>query len=53
MCEKQGLCVDVQQLDDIVVTDDTAATRLWECLGGNNLPLVVRVFVAVSSDLLT
>ncbi len=52
MCQKKRLCVNVQKLDDVIVADNTTATSLWERLGGDDLPVVVRVLMAVASDLL-
>lgn len=53
VCEEDGLSVDVQELDNIVVADDTATPSLRKGLGGNDLPVVVRVGVTVTGNLLT
>lgn len=53
MCQKMCLGVHVQELDDILVTNDAAATCLWESLGWDDLPLIVRVIVSITGDLLT
>lgn len=43
----------VEELDDIVVADDPSTTSLRESLGGDNDPVVVLVFMGITSDLLT
>ena len=53
MCEQERLGVDVQKLNYVVVTNDTAATSLGECLRRDDLPVVVGIFVAITRDLLT
>lgn len=53
VCHENGLGVDVQKLNDVLVSDDTATTGFGEGLGRNDLPLIICVFVAVTSDLLT
>ena len=53
MCHEVGLRVDVQQLNDVVVVNDTTATSLGQGFGGNNLPIVVGVVMTIASDLLT
>lgn len=47
-----SLSVDMQQLDDILVTDNTATTSLGKSLGGNDLPEVVGIVVPVAGNLL-
>lgn len=34
------------------MADNTTTARFWECLRGDDLPLIVGIFVAVPSDLL-
>lgn len=51
--KKECLSVYMQELNDIVVTNDTTATCLGKCLGGDDLPFVIGVVVSVSSHLLT
>ena len=53
MRQKKSLRVDVQELDDVVVTNYTTTTSLWERLSRDDLPVVVRVLVAITSNLLT
>lgn len=43
----------MQELDNVVVAHNASAAGLRERLGRDNLPLVVDVLVAVTSDLLT
>ena len=45
--------VDVRTLDHIIVADDATTTGLRKRLGGNDLPVVVGVVVAITGDLLT
>lgn len=42
----------MEELEDIVVPDEAAAAGFREGLGGDDLPVVVDVFVSVASDLL-
>jgi hypothetical protein len=51
--QQVGLRVDMQKLDDIVVTDDTASSAFGDLPGRNDLPVVVGIVVRVTSDLLT
>jgi hypothetical protein len=50
--EEVRLCVHVQKLDNIFVTHNPSATSLGERFSGNNLPVVVGVVMAVTSNLL-
>ena len=52
MRHEVSLSVDMQQLDDILVTDNTATTSLGKSLGGNDLPEVVGIVVPVAGNLL-
>ena len=52
MGQEIALRVDMQQLNDVFVANDTTATGLRESLGRDDLPVVVRVIVGVSGDLL-
>lgn len=51
--EQQCLRVDVEELEHVVVSNDTSTSGLGESLGRNNLPVVVGVIVSVTGDLLT
>ena len=42
----------MQKLDDVVVSDDPPSTGLGQLLGGDDLPVVVRVIVRIACDLL-
>ena len=52
MGNEMGQRVNVEQLDNILMTDDTAATGLRQGFRWNNLPVVVRIVVPISSHLL-
>ena len=52
MSQENGLSVDMKKLDNILVSNNTSTTGLRECLGGNNLPFIVRIIVAVTGNLL-
>ena len=43
----------MEELDDIVMTDNPSAAGLRESLGRNNDPVVVFVLMRVTGDLLT
>ena len=45
--------LDVQELNNIIVTDDAATTGRWDRLGRDDLPVIVCVIVGVARDLLT
>jgi hypothetical protein len=51
--QQVGLRVDVEKLDDIVMTDDTASSAVGDLPGRNDLPVVVGIVVRVTGDLLT
>ena len=53
MSQENGLSVDMKKLDNILVSNNTPTTGLRECLGGNNLPFIVRIFMTVAGNLLT
>ncbi len=53
MRKKVCLGVDMQELDDILVSHNSSTTSGWECLGGDNLPVVVGVIMTITSHLLT
>jgi hypothetical protein len=53
MSEKMRSGIDVQKLNDIVLPNDTATACLWKGFRWDNLPVVVCIIVAISSDLLT
>jgi hypothetical protein len=53
MCQEVRVGGHVQELDDILVTNDAATACFWEGLGRDDLPMVVRVIMAVPGDLLT
>ena len=44
--------VDMQELDDIVLTDNSTSTGFWDFLGRDDLPVVVGIIMRVCSDLL-
>ena len=48
--ERVGL--SVEELDDIVMTDNPSAAGLRECLGRNDDPVVVLILMGVTGDLL-
>lgn len=52
VCEEERVGVDVQELDHVVVPDDTPSPSFGDGFGGNDLPVVVSVVVAVSRHLL-
>jgi len=45
--------VDMEELDDVVLTDDPTSTGFGELLGRYDLPVVVGIVVRVCGDLLT
>ena len=47
-----GQRVNVEQLDNILMTDNTAATGLRQGFRWDNLPVVVRIVVPISCHLL-
>jgi len=51
--KKEAVGVDVEKLDGIAVSDNTSTTSLGNGFGRDDLPIVVSVGMAVSSDLLT
>ena len=51
--KKVTLRVNVEELEYILVTHDTAATCFGQSLGGNDFPVVVRIVVAISGNLLS
>jgi hypothetical protein len=53
MSEKKRLGVDVFELDDVVVSDNSASAGIRDFFGRENLPIVVGVVVRVTCDLLT
>ena len=53
MSQENGLSVDMKKLDNILVSNNTSTTGLRECLSGNNLPFIVRIFMTVAGNLLT
>jgi len=52
MGKEVGQRVNVEQLDNILMTDDTAAAGFRQGFRWNNLPVVVRIVVPISSHLL-
>ena len=53
MCDEQSISDNVFELNDVVVSYNPAPTCLGDLLGWEDLPLVVRVIVRVTGDLLT
>jgi len=51
--KKVTLCIDVEELEYILVAHDTAASCFGQSFGGNNFPVVVGIVVAISSNLLS
>ena len=51
--KKVALCIDVEKLEYILVANDTAASCFGQSLGGNDFPVVVRIVVAISGNLLS
>ena len=49
---KERVGLGVEELDDIVMADNPPTTSLRESLGGDDDPVVVRIFMGVTSDLL-
>lgn len=47
------LGVDMEKLDNIFIAHDTATASFRESLGRDDCPVVVRIIVSVSSNLLT
>lgn len=43
----------MQELDDVVVANDSTTSRLGKLAGGEDLPVVVGVVVRIASDLLS
>jgi len=52
MSEKMRVGINVEQLNSVVMPDDTTAACLWKGFRRDNLPVVVGIIVAVSCDLL-
>lgn len=53
MSQKQGLRVDVEELNSIFVANNATTSSFWKRLGGNDLPKVIGIVVSISSDLLS
>lgn len=53
MSQEMSLRVNMKELDDIFVTNNATLASFRECLSGDDLPLVVGVFMPVTCDLLT
>ena len=53
MGKKVTLRVNVEELEYILVTHDTAATCFGQSLGRNDFPVVIRIVVAISGNLLS
>ena len=53
MSKQMYLSVDMKQLDDALMLNNTSTTSLRKCLGGNDLLVVVDITITITSDLLT
>ena len=53
MSQKECVGSHVEELNDIVVADNTTTSSLGKRLGRENPPVVVGVIVSIASDLLT
>ena len=53
VCQEHGVSVDVQELNDIAVSNNSASPRLGQFFGRKDLPMVVGVVVRVTGYLLT
>lgn len=53
MSQEIRLSRHVKKLDYVLMTDDTAASSLWEGFCRNDLPPVVGVIVRIAGNLLT
>ena len=53
VCEEVRVGVLVQELNDILVSDDTAAAFIRDFMGRDDFPFIVGVRVGVPGDLLT
>lgn len=51
--KQQRLCHDVLQLNDVILPDDTSTSRRRNLLGRQDLPVIVRIVVRVTRNLLT
>jgi len=53
MRQKESIGFNMAQLDNVLVSYNTAAAGFREGFGGDDLPVVVQVSVGITSDLLT
>jgi len=52
MRKEVALSTDMEELNGVVMSYNAAASGFWKGLRGNNLPLVIEIFVRVTGDLL-
>lgn len=50
--DQERVSLSVEELDDVVMTDNPSTTSLGESFGGNDDPVVVLILMGITSDLL-
>ncbi len=53
MGEENGIGIDVEKLNNVLLTDDSTPACVGDFSSGEDLPVIVGVVVGVASDLLT
>lgn len=53
MCHEESLCIDMEELDDVLVTNNATTASFREGFGRDDLPLIVGIIMTISGNLLS